>query len=174
MKNHITQKIVNESANALTMSNLIFGLLALVSVWHGLATVALVLILGAATMDILDGRVARRLNIVSPMGRELDSLCDLVSFGIAPAFLACSGLLTANPLIASLLLCLFITCGAFRLARFNILNIGSYYIGLPITIAGVILACFAVYSPSNSIPLLAIVIFTLSAAMVSTLRIPKV
>jgi CDP-diacylglycerol--serine O-phosphatidyltransferase len=92
----------------------------------------------AIVFDVLDGRVARWRHKSSPLGRELDSLADLISFGVAPAVLAFAmGLRTA---LDQLLLIVFVVCGLSRLARYNItadeLSAGSgkvpYFEGTPI------------------------------------------
>jgi CDP-diacylglycerol--serine O-phosphatidyltransferase len=125
-------------------------------------------------MDGLDGRIARRLGVMSDMGKELDSLCDLVSFGVAPALLLYSQVL--DPFLYTLGLIsaiAYIMCGAFRLARFNVLNIKEYFVGIPITIAGAVLAVVSLsadYLPDNLI--LAIVIF-ISYLMISNIRVRK-
>ena len=76
----------------------------------------------ALLLDALDGRVARRLNATSEFGREIDSLSDIVSFGIAPAILiyqwAFNSLADDFGLLVSFL---FVACGASRLARFNVM-----------------------------------------------------
>ena len=72
----------------------------------------------ALVFDVLDGRVARWRHSASPLGRELDSLADVISFGVAPAGLAFSLGLTG--LLDALVLLYFVACGISRLARYNI------------------------------------------------------
>ena len=79
--------VLNQSANALTMLNLSSGCLALILVMKGHAQLAAVLIFVAAIFDMYDGKVARSLNVTSDFGKQLDSLADLISFGVAPALL---------------------------------------------------------------------------------------
>lgn len=81
----------------------------------GIAGVLLVL---ALVLDVLDGRVARWRRKDSPMGRELDSLSDVISFGVAPACLAWSAGLRGGLDVAVLLY--FVACGISRLARYNV------------------------------------------------------
>ncbi|KXZ39268.1 CDP-diacylglycerol---serine O-phosphatidyltransferase [Alkalithermobacter thermoalcaliphilus JW-YL-7 = DSM 7308] len=97
-------------------------------------------ILLAAIFDRYDGKVARALKAESEFGKQLDSLSDIVSFGIAPAILVFRLNLFKLGFAGYAIVILFILCGAFRLARFNILNIKDMCVGLPITIAGFILA----------------------------------
>lgn len=103
---------------------------------HGFTTqeIAFILIGAAAAFDFCDGLSARLLKAYSPMGKELDSLSDLVSFGLAPAFLVMQTMLahTDYPLIplVSLLIALM---GALRLAKFNVdTRQTTSFIGLPI------------------------------------------
>jgi len=108
------------------------------------------------------------------MGKQLDSLCDLVSFGVAPAILIYAQLLYELPLLIGVAATLvYIMCGAFRLARFNVLNISDYFIGLPITMAGFLMALLSMLgSNMNEYPALLLVLF-LSFMMVSKVQIPK-
>ena len=73
--------------NIVTLSNLIFGVISLWLTMEGQYKEAAVAILLAMILDGLDGRLARRFEVTSDFGKELDSLSDLVSFGVAPALL---------------------------------------------------------------------------------------
>jgi CDP-diacylglycerol---serine O-phosphatidyltransferase len=151
----------------------------------------------AFVLDGLDGRIARMTNTVSEFGRELDSLADVITFGIAPAVLAFAwGVDVALPggfLMdhrAGYFICfLFLVCGAARLARFNITtnpvprNPGrpdrKYFVGLPIP-AGAALICAVVYAADGTplrwwlLSFLWLVLLALLAfLMVSTWRYPS-
>jgi CDP-diacylglycerol---serine O-phosphatidyltransferase len=76
------------------------------------------LVIAALIFDVLDGRVARSRHIASPLGRELDSLADVISFGVAPATLAYA--IGMAGLYDSLVLLYFVACGISRLARYNV------------------------------------------------------
>ena len=111
---------------------------------------AFVLLPLALLLDLADGMVARRQHHSSPFGADLDSLADVVSFGVAPAVLGFTvGLRGAWD---GVVLCAFVCCGVSRLARFNVtaaeLSGGtgkvSYYEGTPIPTSVVIVALFAV------------------------------
>jgi CDP-diacylglycerol--serine O-phosphatidyltransferase len=79
---------------------------------------AALLVVAALVFDVLDGRVARARHVASPLGRELDSLADVISFGVAPACLAYAvGMSTA---VDALVLLYFVACGISRLARYNV------------------------------------------------------
>ena len=74
--------------NMLTSSNLVFGMCSIISTFNGNLFMGSVFILIALVADGLDGRAARFFGVSSEMGKEMDSLCDLVSFGAAPGILA--------------------------------------------------------------------------------------
>ncbi len=86
-------------------------------------------------LDIADGAVARLVGATSPFGLQLDSLADLVSFGLAPAVLVHTWALPENPVLAWLSAFFWLACAAFRLARFNVtvdpLADKKYFVGLP-------------------------------------------
>ena len=105
---------------------------------HAALWIAAALIPLAIVFDVLDGRVARWRHKQSPMGRELDSLADVISFGVAPATIAYAvGLDTA---LDQLVLVYFVLCGLSRLARYNVTAEGlsdaagkvAYFEGTPI------------------------------------------
>ncbi len=161
-------------ANVVTLLNIIFGSLSLIYTLNNDYRTAAILILVAVVMDGLDGRVARRLDAESEMGKELDSLCDLVSFGVAPAILLYSQVLYQHFTVLSLLVTLlFIVCGALRLARFNILNITEYFVGIPITLAGLLLAFISLIAAWLPPILIMILVFVLALLMVSNIKVPK-
>ena len=99
---------------------------------------AIYLILAAFAFDFLDGRVARVTKKESPFGREFDSLADIVSFGVAPAFLVYAIILGDFPRTGWIVAAVYLVCGGIRLARFNVLStLGTSsakheFIGLPI------------------------------------------
>src|SRR5688572_12046798 len=107
--------------------------------------IALFFILLACIFDLLDGRVARMGGAESPFGREFDSLADIVSFGVAPAFLVyrivLKDVFTVHQEIGWFIASIYLLCGAFRLARFNCLAAqaggggGKEFLGFPIPAA---------------------------------------
>lgn len=159
--------------NILTLVNLFAGVVAIILTYAGHTVVPALLVWGAALFDSLDGRVARRLNLASEFGRELDSLADLVSFGVAPALLAHAAQLHHLGWLGFALAALFAVCGALRLARFNITRVKGYFIGVPITVAGPLLAAAAVWSSHLGAMVLAVLLLILAGLMVSTIRVPK-
>src|SRR5699024_3819508 len=109
----------------------------------------------------------------SDFGKELDSLCDLVSFGVAPALLIYHTVLYQVPAGGLALTVLFILCGAVRLARYNVKEFDGVFYGVPITAAGVILGLCYFLSPYLHILFFVFVISTLTVLMVSPIRIAK-
>ena len=115
----------------MTAGNILCGFIAILQIFDGRHLdenlhyhYAILLILVACLFDALDGRVARMSGSESPFGRELDSLADIVSFGMAPALLVHDIVLKELDTpkgIGLLISCVYLVCGAMRLARFNCL-----------------------------------------------------
>src|SRR5207244_1360429 len=113
---------------------------------EGRYTEATLAIFVAMIMDMLDGRVARLMKATSQFGVEYDSLADMVSFGVAPAFMLYWFALRDLGRPAWFAAFLFVICGALRLARFNVITGTAdkrYFVGLPIP-AGAAVACSVV------------------------------
>jgi len=137
--------------NAFTLGNLFFGFWAIISALRGEFSMAAWLIFAAAVADGLDGRVARFARTDSPFGVELDSLVDLVSFGIAPALLVYEMLLQTGDWSWTLAF-LYAAAVAMRLARFNIEQGGrakKHFHGLPSPVAGVTVSSFYPFSQTT-------------------------
>jgi CDP-diacylglycerol---serine O-phosphatidyltransferase len=121
-----------------TTGNLFAGFWAVIKSIHGEFGDAAVLIFCAIVLDLLDGRIARLTHTTSEFGGELDSLADVISFGVAPAVLAYTWAFASLPRVGWLAAFLFVVCGALRLARFNVQRHavdGRYFVGLPIPAA---------------------------------------
>ncbi len=121
--------------NLFTTGNLFFGFLAIVQSFHHDFLKAAYSILIASIFDNLDGKVARLARATSQFGVEYDSLADLISFGVAPAFLVFNSDLSSYHRLGLLAAFLFAVCGALRLARFNVITTkvsSRYFVGLPI------------------------------------------
>lgn len=124
--------------NLFTAMNFLLGFLSILASMEGRFERAAWAILLASVFDMLDGRVARLTNTTSKFGVEFDSLCDLVSFGIAPAILMYSMSLHPFGRGGIVVAVIFGLCGALRLARFNVMAEvlpKSYFQGLPIPMA---------------------------------------
>ena len=128
--------------NACTAANLFFGMLSILATYEGDFFYASIFILFALIADGMDGRVARALNAASELGKEMDSLCDLGSFGIAPAFLAYAFCMHNYGLLGKAAAIIFALCGMWRLARFNVNTsvVHGYFMGLAIPAGGCIIA----------------------------------
>lgn len=106
--------------NLLTTCNLIAGFYCLIATYHGRFEHAAFAIVAAGVFDLLDGRVARALGGGSRFGVEYDSLADLISFGLGPAFLMYSWALEGYGRVGWVVACLYVICVALRLARYNV------------------------------------------------------
>ena len=128
--------------NLCTSMNLVFGMCSILSTYHGDLIWGSIFILLALVADGLDGRTARFFGVSSEMGKEMDSLCDLGSFGIAPAFLAWVFVLQHHGLLGMAVVIIFAVCGMWRLARFNVNAdvVHGYFMGLAIPAGGNIVA----------------------------------
>ena len=156
-----------------TLLNVILGFLALLAAggaWGGNSTnFAVVFILLAAAADGLDGFVARKTGS-SPIGANLDSLADLISFGTAPAYLAIMAF-HLGPLVwpAGIF---YLICGTLRLARFNVTGKGdNFFEGLPIPAAGIFLSASVLLGRPT---LTMVLMLLLAGLMVSSISYPKI
>ena len=128
--------------NACTSANLFFGMCSILSTIHGDFLCGSIFILLALVADGLDGRTARFFGVSSELGKEMDSLCDLGSFGIAPAILAYQFALSSYGHFGSFVAIVFALCGMWRLARFNVNTnvVHGFFMGLAIPAGGSIVA----------------------------------
>ncbi len=186
--------------NLMTAGNLFCGFLALTRIveadlnvpgFEAVIREALFFILLACIFDLLDGRVARMGGFESPFGREFDSLADVVSFGVAPAFLVrrivLADVFSRHPEIGWFIASIYLLCGAFRLARFNVIATyagsggGKEFVGFPIpAAAGVVasLTLFILWLEEKDFAqgwwrfLIPVILVFLSVMMVSEVRYP--
>ena len=173
--------------NFFTLMNLLSGFFAIISISNGDLRAAAWLIVLAAFFDLLDGMMARLAGVSSAFGLELDSLCDVVSFGVAPSFLIYAvGLDALGPIWGAVIASLPALCGAVRLARFNTYTeVGEkkdYFTGLPIPVqAGAVVAFILVFEGSTwfngldrgKTQVLIPLVVVLSFLMVSPVRFPS-
>lgn len=119
----------------LTTANMACGFSAVLLAFADQFVWAAAALAGCIVLDIADGALARLAGATSPFGVQLDSLADLVSFGLAPAVLVHTWALPENPVLAWLSAFFWLACAAFRLARFNVtvdpLADKKYFVGLP-------------------------------------------
>jgi len=129
--------------NLITTAGLFCGFYSIIASLRGEFLVAAIAIMAANVFDALDGRVARVTKTTSRFGIEYDSLCDLVAFGVAPGILVYTWALTPWATFGWLAASLYVTCGALRLARFNVQfdNVEKrHFVGLPIPAAAEVVA----------------------------------
>jgi CDP-diacylglycerol---serine O-phosphatidyltransferase len=166
--------------NVFTFINLSCGIISILYTFSQNYLFACFFILIAALVDRYDGRVARWLNVSSELGKELDSLADLVSFGVAPSILTflMYELNNVGPggIIGIIVLLAFPICGAYRLARYNTSTFDGIFTGVPITIAGSFIAIFVFFTINRQIsPWIPIALLIIGAyLMVSTFKLKKV
>ena len=165
-----------------TLMNLLSGFIAVTQAFDGRFQQACWFIVLAGFFDLLDGMIARLANGQSLFGVELDSLSDVVSFGVAPGFLVYVFGLKEFGMLGLFVSALPAVCGAVRLARFNVAFDGvkkEYYSGLPIPVQAIFIVVliltvddaswFSRYSPNNLSILIPITV-VLSGLMVTTIR----
>jgi CDP-diacylglycerol--serine O-phosphatidyltransferase len=129
--------------NLVTLLGMLAGMFALVSVMNGRFIVGAWAILLAAVFDGLDGKVARLVNGASEFGVQLDSLADVVSFGVAPAVLVYHWQFIPHKQLGMMVMFLYVACSALRLARFNVQTkriSNVFFMGLPVPAAAAVIA----------------------------------
>lgn len=134
--------------NIFTTGNLICGFLSVISAAEGDPTQAAWFIILAGFLDALDGKVARFSGAMSAFGKELDSLADVISFGLAPAFLIYTFKLHSLGKWGFIPGIVYLSAAAFRLARYNLLAQSEEkqnFLGLPVPPAGITLAAFVIF-----------------------------
>jgi len=185
--------------NLMTAGNLFCGFVALTKIVEadlvngnfGPIKVALGFILLAGIFDLLDGRLARMGGTDSPFGREFDSLADVVSFGVAPAFLVHRVVLrdvfVSSPEAGWFIASIYLICGALRLARFNCLatmggSASKEFSGFPIPAAAIMVASVTLFliwweERGSAVAgwryLLPVIMLFLSFMMVSEVKYPS-
>src|SRR5213594_3314432 len=166
--------------NLFTSAGLFSGFYSIICTLNKWYWLAAVMILVAQLCDALDGRIARLTRSTSSFGIQYDSLADLVAFGVAPGILVYQWALRPWGRWGWLAASLYVTCGALRLARFNV-QIASvekrYFVGLPIpAAAGVIAATVLLWlwlggeGETGKHIMMLLVIFAVAGLMVSEIR----
>ena len=157
-------------ANLVTSTSLAAGVVALLldASQVGLAT-ALVVVAGV--LDGVDGALARRRGGDHVFGAQLDSLTDLLCFCVVPAVVLARGVGAGTPALAGGVAVAFVLCGAWRLARFPLVQEQGCFVGVPTPAAGGIAMLLALWAPAGVALVGALV---LAGLMVSTLRVPTV
>lgn len=164
-------------ADVFTLLNVAFGLASIVfSISNNFDYAAFVLLMAVA-FDYLDGKIAKSLHQQNIFGKELDSLADTVSFGVAPAILGfslmqfSSGIKQFQITFGMIAFTIFLFCGILRLARYNIMNLSGAFQGMPITLNGIIIPL--VYFLGTPIRFYPYIYLVLGVLMVSSFRVRK-
>lgn len=168
-------------ANLFTFINLSLGIISILETFNHNYFLAAIFIITAALIDRYDGRIARFFDISSILGKELDSLADLISFGVAPAILVFIKYNFLNlgyiGVLSGCILLSYIMSGSYRLAKYNSSQFDGTFTGVPITVSGFIIALFSLALHRTSIYsiLIAVVLFALlSYLMISKLKFKKI
>jgi len=141
--------------NTLTLIGVCVGLTSINFALNGNYKLSIVAILFAAIMDGLDGRIARLIKGTSKVGKELDSLTDVISFGVAPAFIMYFWQLNSLGKVGWLISLIYVVCVALRLARFNINTGGepswrdNFFEGVPSPAGGILVLSPLIYEASG-------------------------
>ena len=144
-----TVRPVALAPGAITSANLFLGFLAIITSMNENYVWAAVFIILGGFMDLFDGKVARLADTQSKFGGELDSLADLVTFGVAPIILIYQQVLQDFGVFGILVGFMYIICGAFRLARFNLLppkKEKGNFTGLPIPAGAGLISSFILFT----------------------------
>ncbi|HEX5632916.1 MAG TPA: CDP-diacylglycerol--serine O-phosphatidyltransferase, partial [Gemmatimonadales bacterium] len=143
------RRVVVVVPSTFTLGNLFFGMWAVVAAYNGNFRWAAWFIVFAAILDTLDGRLARRTNTTSRFGEELDSLVDVVSFGVAPALILYFLEFATAGRFGWVIAYFYVVAAAVRLARYNVVSAGkpsAWFTGMPSPAAGMTLATFYPFS----------------------------
>jgi CDP-diacylglycerol---serine O-phosphatidyltransferase len=147
------RRVVVVIPSAFTLGNLFFGFWSIIQAFNGNFRQAGWYIVFAGILDSLDGRVARRMGAGSRFGAELDSLVDVISFGVAPALLIYFLEFSTAGRFGWIVCFLFVVAVALRLARFNVLSHGKptpgWFTGLPSPAGGMTLATYYAFSQTS-------------------------
>lgn len=156
-----------------TIANLSCGILSITMSVEGNFDLSASLLFLAVIFDVLDGKIAGFLHQKNLFGKQIDSMSDLVLFGIAPMLLFYS--LNTPDILVSILLVFFIVCGMLRLARYNVSEAPGFE-GVPITVNGVLFPIlFLIYSNNPvSLNFWPIIILIQSLLMISTVKVSRI
>ena len=155
-------------ADVFTLTNVIFGIISILFAVKGWFRTASIMLVLAVFSDYLDGKIAKIMQQQNEFGKELDSLADTVSFGVAPAIFGFALIQTPLAIIS---FTVFLFCGILRLARYNIMDLKGSFQGMPITMNGVIIPL--IYFLKMPIQYYPYVYLVLGILMVSSIRIKK-
>ncbi len=176
--------------NILTLVGVCIGLTSIKFAFDGKFELSIIAVIVAAVIDGLDGRIARLIKGTSKVGKELDSLTDVISFGVAPAFIMYFWALSEIGRLGWLISLIYVICVALRLARFNVSSGGetswkdNFFEGIPSPAGGVLVLMPLIYSFSEIqffnpnykvvVPILFITISILLISKIPTYSLKKI
>ena len=163
-----------------TTGNVFCGFYAFVAVLNEQFYFAAWAIVAGMIFDGLDGRIARLTTTTSAFGEQYDSLADIITFGMAPAFLAYSWVLKPFGRLGWMAAFLFLLCAALRLARFNVTKPeirSEHFVGLPspasaVVIASIVIAFEDLFATRINPFIMVMVVYALAFLMVSNIKYP--
>ncbi len=176
--------------NILTLVGVCIGLTSIKFAFDGKFELSIIAVIVAGVIDGLDGRIARLIKGTSKVGKELDSLTDVISFGVAPAFIMYFWALSEIGRLGWLISLIYVICVALRLARFNVSSEGepswkdNFFEGIPSPAGGILVLMPLIYSFSEIqffnpnykmvVPILFIVISILLISKIPTYALKKI
>tara|TARA_B100001123_G_scaffold225231_1_gene253561 strand:+ start:659 stop:1453 length:795 start_codon:yes stop_codon:yes gene_type:complete len=176
--------------NILTLIGVCIGLTSIKFAFDGKFELSVIAVIVASIIDGLDGRIARLISGTSKVGKELDSLTDVISFGVAPAFIMYFWSLSEIGRLGWLIALIYVICVALRLARFNVSSVGepswkdNFFEGIPSPAGGVLVLMPLIYSFSELqlfnpnykivVPVLFIIISILLISKIPTYSLKKI
>jgi len=179
-KNSHLKKGIHILPSLFTTGNVFCGFYAFIAVSKGMHYMAAWAIVLAMIFDVLDGRIARMTKTTSAFGVQYDSLADIISFGMAPAYLVYSWVLQPFDRVGWMAAFLYLLCATLRLARFNVTlpeTSGDHFLGLPTPAAAMILASIVIgfedlFATRIHPIVMVIVVYSLAFLMVSNIKYP--
>ena len=176
--------------NILTLFGVCIGLTSIKFAFDGRFELSVIAIIVAGIIDGLDGRIARLIKATSKVGKELDSLTDVISFGVAPAFIMYFWSMSEIGRLGWLISLIYVVCVALRLARFNISSGGesswrdNFFEGIPSPAGGILVLMPLIYSFSEVqifnlnyklvVPILFIIVSILLISKIPTYSLKKI
>jgi CDP-diacylglycerol--serine O-phosphatidyltransferase len=163
-------------ANGCTVASLLLGMSAVFLAIHGDLRLAAIALLACVVFDGCDGGLARKFNVASPFGAQMDSLADLSSFGVASGIVMYQWLVAqgAQPIAAAPACALLAVCAAIRLARFNVSpKDGRYFCGVPTTMTAAVLALDMLLGPNLPVSVQVAAVAVSAIAMVTSFPYAK-
>jgi CDP-diacylglycerol--serine O-phosphatidyltransferase len=163
--------------NLITALNIAAGFLSMLAAAEGQFESSVYLLLLAVLLDLVDGKLARRLKVTSEFGQEMDSFSDAVSFCAAPAFLAHAAILRRLGAIGVVVALVYLLAGVLRLARFNLTtdahSKARSTTGIPTPVGAGYVMALVLMRDRIPVPMAALVVLVMACLMVSRFKLPE-